>query len=205
MKKLISTVALLAITGNHLVAGGSFMPVIEPEIVVPVQEVVIADDDVKYNGFYLGAAVGNVRMNETVLSSGYAMTLMAGYYFNRYFGIEGRFTHILGDADVDNGPYIIAQDDILSNYGIYFKPMYALTTGFSLYGLAGYGTSTYEKSGTEYSESGLQWGLGAKYELANGLGIFADYLDVHSDDEYDGLVAEDILFNVINVGATYTF
>jgi len=205
MKKLISTAALLAIAGNHLMAGGSFIPVVEPVITVPVQEVVMVHDDIKYNGFYVGAAVSNIRMNERVLSGGYAITLMGGYYFNKYFGVEGRFTHILGDADVDNGPSVFAQSDILSNYGIYFKPMYALTSGFSLYGLAGYGTSTYEKSAIEYTESGLQWGLGAKYELANGVGIFADYIDLHSDDKYDGIAAEDILFNVINVGATYTF
>ncbi|WP_295418771.1 porin family protein [Sulfurovum sp.] len=203
MKKLVSSVALLAIAGNLLMAGGDIAPV-EPEVTIPVKETVLVDN-VKYDGFYVGGALSHLRMNEDGISSGYALTVLAGYYLNKYFGIEGRYTRTLGDVDVDNGPTTVSQSDTLSNVGIYFKPMYSLTTGFSLYGLAGYGKSTYEKSGTDYSESGVQWGLGAKYELSNGFGLFVDYLNMYSDDDYDGLVAEDILFNAMNVGATYTF
>ncbi len=204
MKKIVSSVALLAIAGNLLMAGGD-IDAVEPEVTIPEKEMVVIDDNVKYDGFYAGGALSHLRMNEVDVASGYALTIMAGYYFNKYFGIEGRYTRTLGDIDLDIGATTSSVDDVMSNLGIYFKPMYSLTTGFSLYGLAGYGKSTYEKSGTEYSESGAQWGLGAKYELANGVGLFVDYLNIYSDDDYDGLAAEDILFNSMNVGATYTF
>jgi hypothetical protein len=203
MKKLVSSIALLAISSNLLIAGGDIAP-IEPEITIPQKEMVVVDN-VQYDGFYVGGALSHVRMNESLLSSGYALTIMGGYYFNKYFGIEGRYTRTLGDVDVDNGPRTVSQDDVLSNVGIYLKPMYSLTTGFSLYGLAGYGKSTYERSGVDYSETGVQWGLGAKYELANGFGFFVDYMNMYSDDDYDGLVAEDILFSSTNIGASYTF
>ncbi|SFV62747.1 putative outer membrane protein A [hydrothermal vent metagenome] len=205
MKKVVSTVALLAIAGNLLMAGGDIAPV-EPKVTIPVKETVVIDN-VKYDGFYAGGALSHLRMNENGISSGYALTILAGYYFNKYFGIEGRYTRTIGDVDVDNGPTTVSQSDVLSNVGIYLKPMYNVTTGFSIYALAGYGKSNYENSAKniDASESGVQWGLGAKYELAGGLGFFVDYLNMYSDDNYDGIVAEDILFNAMTVGATYTF
>ena len=83
--------------------------------------------------------------------------------------------------------------------------MYSITTGLALYGLAGYGQSTYCNASGDYSETGFQWGLGAKYELANGVGLFVDYLDMYNDDNFDGLIVPDVQFSATTVGATYTF
>lgn len=203
MKKLVSTLALLAITSSIAVAGGDVQPVYEP--VQVAQPELVMDDDIRYDGFYLGAAVSHMSMNEEVTSSGYGLSFIAGYYFNKYFGIESRYTRTIMDVDVDHGAEIISQGDVLENIGLYFKPMFNLTTGFSFYGLAGYGQSTYEKLDTSYTESGLQWGLGAKYELAEGFGIFIDYLDIYNDDDFDGLEIDDVSYGAINIGTTYTF
>ena len=210
MKKSINSAVLLAFTVTVGYAGGHIsVPTpapVEPKSVMPKKEVIIVKDThVKYDGFYLGGALAYMQMNEALLASGHALTLSAGYYFNKYFGLEGRYTRTLTDINIDSGVNRASIGDTMSNLGLYFKPMYNLTTGFSLYGLAGYGKSTYEKSGVEYSETGAQWGLGAKYELANGVGLFFDYMDLSNGDSYDGLVADDILFNAMNVGATYTF
>ena len=203
MNKLVSTIALLAITANFSIAGGNIQPILEP-IEVAQPELVI-DEDIQYDGFYIGAAVGHMSMNEAVTSDGYALSFIAGYYFNRYFGIESRYSRTVVDVDVDHGAEIVSQSDILENIGIYFKPMFNLTTGFSFYGLAGYGQSTYEKLDKTYREDGFQWGLGAKYELAEGIGIFIDYLDMYNDDDFDGLIIKDITYGSINIGTTYTF
>jgi opacity protein-like surface antigen len=203
MNKLVSTVALLAITANFSIAGGNIQPILEP-IEVAQPELVI-DEDIQYDGFYIGAAVGHMSMNEAVTSGGYALSFVAGYYFNRYFGIESRYSRTVLDVDVDHGAEIVSQSDVLENIGIYFKPMFNLTTGFSFYGLAGYGQSTYEKLDKTYREDGFQWGLGAKYELADGLGIFVDYLDMYNNDDFDGIIVEDITYRSINIGTTYTF
>ncbi len=205
MNKIVNSVAILAVSGTAAFAGGHISSPVEPEAVMPKKEVVVVSDNVKYDGFYLGGALSHIKMNEAVLSSGYGLTLLGGYYFNKYFGIEGRYTRTLTDVDIDSGATTVSVSDTLSNIGLYLKPMYNITTGFSVYGLAGYGKSTYEKGGTDYSESGVQWGLGAKYELANGVGLFFDYMELSSGNSYDGLVADDILFNTMNVGATYTF
>ncbi len=202
MKKITSSIALIAVASNFLIAGGN---ILEPEVSMPEKEVVIIDDNVKYNGFYLGGAVTHMRMNEVVTASGYAFTVLGGYYLNKYVGFEARYSFTFTDLDVDNGPRIVSTGDDLSNLGLYIKPMYNVTTGFSLYGLAGYGQATYEKDGDEYSEDGFQWGLGAKYELSNNVGLFIDYLDIYDDSNFDGIIVPDATLNAVNVGAAYTF
>jgi hypothetical protein len=79
--------------------------------------------------------------------------------------------------------------------------MYNITTGFSAYGLVGYG----QAHAGDLDESGVQWGLGAKYELANGVGIFVDYMNLYDGDDFDGTNVKDAFFSTTNVGASYTF
>ena len=203
MKKLASTVTLLAISGNLLMAGGSISPV-EPEMTVPMQDVVVLNDNIRYEGFYVGGALSHMRMNENVAADSYAFTLLAGYYFNQYFGLEARYTRSIGGMDV-TPPTASGTVDSMENYGLYVKPMYSITTGLALYGLAGYGKSSYDKIGASYSESGFQWGLGAKYELSSGVGLFVDYIQMYSGSGYDGITGADVQFDGMNVGATYTF
>ena len=205
MKTIISTMALLAIAGNVLIAGGDIADPIEPVMDIPEQQIVVIEDDVKYSGFYAGSALNHMRMSEAITSSGYGITLMGGYYFNQFVGVEARYMKTLSDLDIDSGRPIITRDDVLENVGLYVKPMYSVTTGLALYGLAGYGKSTYSNTSGDYSESGFQWGLGAKYELSNGVGLFVDYLDIYDDDNYDALAVPDVRFNATTVGATYTY
>lgn len=209
MKKIVTSIAtsaaLLVLTSNTLIAGGDFMDPVEPLIDIPTQEVVVLEDDVKYAGFYVGAGLNYMRVSESTTVSGNGITLMAGYYFNQYFGIEGRYMQTITDVDIDSSRPIVSTDDTLKNYGVYLKPMYSVTTGFSLYGLAGYGHACYESNGNDIEENGFQWGLGAKYELSNGVGLFVDYLDIYDGDDFDTLNVNDVRFNATTVGATYTF
>ncbi len=205
MKTIVSTIALLTITGNVAMAGGDFIEPVEPEITIPVKEVVFLEDEVKYDGFYVGVGANHMRMSERVTSNGYGVTLVGGYYFNKYVGIEARYMRTLSDLDIDSSRPIVTTTDTLENVGLYVKPMYSVTTGFALYGLAGYGQSTYCNASGDYVEDGFQWGLGAKYELANGVGFFVDYLDIYSDDNFDTLNVPDVSFGGTTVGATYTF
>jgi len=203
MNKLLSTVAILAITANLSMAGGHISPIVEP--IQVVQPELIVDKGITYDGFYVGAAATHMSINEAVTSGGYALSFVAGYYFNKYFGIESRYSRTVLDVSIDHGAEIVTASDVLENIGIYFKPMFNLTTGFSFYGLAGYGQSTYEKLDQTYREDGFQWGLGAKYELADGVGIFIDYLDMYNDDNFDGILVKDITYSSVNIGTTYTF
>ena len=201
MKKIVSTVALLAITSNLAMAGGDFSTPVEPEINIPEKEIIVVDDNIKYDGFYAGGALSYLRMNAIDELRGHALTLIGGYYFNKYIGLETRYTRTLTDPDLDSGASVTSSADTLSNLGIYVKPMYNITTGFSIYGLAGYGKA----EAGDLEESGLQWGLGSKYELANGVGIFFDYMNLYDGDDFDTVNAKDAFFSSTTVGATYTF
>ena len=205
MKKIVSTLAYVAMGSSMLVAGGDFTEPMEPVINLPEKEVVVLQDDVKYDGFYAGVAANYMRMGEAVTSTGYGITLVGGYYFNQFVGVEARYMRTLSDLDRESSRPIVTVSDTLENVGLYVKPMYSVTTGLALYGLAGYGQSTYTKDDRDYSENGFQWGLGAKYELANGVGLFVDYLDMFDSDNYDGLIVPDVQFSATTVGATYTF
>ena len=209
MKRIIgSTSVALLVASSLLTAGGDMHKVaepMEPAVTIPKKDVVVVDD-VKYDGFYLGLAYSYMRMNEALLASGHAATLSAGYYFNKYIGIEARYTQTLSKTTFDYGATNQKRNDKMSNLGIYLKPIFNVTTGLGVYGLAGYGKSTYEKSGVKYSKSGMQWGVGAKYELANNYGFYIDYLDLYNKDNYtNGISAQGLLFNTLTLGATYTF
>ncbi len=207
MKKIVSTIASLAIGSNILIAGGDFSTTepVEPIVNIPQKEVVVIDDDVKYDGFYAGVAFNHMRMNELLIASGYGVTLVGGYYFNEFVGIEARYMRTLSNLDIESSRLRTTTNDTLENVGLYVKPLYSITTGLALYGLAGYGYSNYTKSGTKYNSNGFQWGLGAKYELANGVGLFVDYLDLHHRDNFDSLIVPKVQFSATSVGATYTF
>jgi len=201
IKTLASTVTCIAMTTSVVMAGGNLLSPVEPTMDIPQKEVIVVNNNIKYDGLYLGGALSYLRMNELVESRGHALTLLGGYYFNKYLGVEARYTRTLTNIDEDQGAVTVSVDRDLSNLGIYVKPMYNLTTGFSIYGLAGYGKA--EAGNLE--ETGMQWGLGSKYELANGVGLFFDYMSFYDDDDFDTIHAQDVFFNSTTVGATYTF
>jgi len=201
MKKLINTVALLAITNSSAFAASKYVHLTEPTTDIQKKEVVVVNDNVKYDGFYLGGGFTYMLLNDAVELRGHALTLIAGYYLNEYIGIEGRYTTTIDRVDTDTGAYVTSSDIDMTNLGIYIKPMYNLTTGFSLYGLAGYGKAKADS----LSEDGLQWGLGAKYELSNGVGLFFDYMNLYDGDDFDGTQIDHTFYDATSFGATYTF
>ena len=98
MKKFnLSLVAVLAMS-TFAVAGGDIAPVEEPVVVVP--EVV---EELSTGAFYLGAAYGLLKSdsnffdtsvaNQTFdMNSDYStLMLQAGYKFNDYVAVEGRY------------------------------------------------------------------------------------------------------------------
>ena len=201
MKIVSSTITLLALTSNLVIAGGNILVPMEPSVSIPEKQIVVVNDNVTYNGFYLGGGSSYLRLNEAVELRGNALTIVAGYYFNKYLGLEARYTGTLTNIDEDQGRVIVSTNKELSNAGIYLKPMFNLTTGFSIYGLAGYGKST----AGDLTESNVQWGLGSKYELANGVGIYFDYTSLYEGDDFGGTNIKDTFFSSTSVGATYTF
>ncbi len=226
MKNIVlSAVAVLAMS-SFAVAGGDIAPVEEP-VVVP--EPVVTD-----SGFYIGAAYG--YLNNTVDYTGPVMVdgitaqgsvnllddshnefmIDAGYKFNSYVAIEGRYWF---GADttytVDGQAYDVAIDA----WGIYVKPMYPVTDAFDVYALLGYASTDasidkkfayngYESYGTD-SLDGFSWGIGAAYSFTDNISVFVDYTSLYNtDDTYVtdvGDVTLDSTIDTWNFGLNYQF
>ncbi|MCO4845035.1 MAG: porin family protein [Sulfurovum sp.] len=214
MKKFTLSVVTVLAMSTLAIAGGDIAPV------EPVVEVEAPIDD---SSFYVGLGYSAMNMNNdaalrvtapgfgvNLLSwspnadiSGDALSLIAGYNFNKYIGVEGRYSATFGDLTFDNGTETDYNGD-MSNIALYLKPMYPMG-GITLYGLLGYGEVTVEDDFTEYSESGFQWGLGASYAMTENIGIFVDYTTLYDDTGFDTVTIGDYKVDSINFGLTYTF
>jgi len=178
MKNITMSIVALLAMNTMAFAGGDIAPV-EPEITVPE----VAEST---GSFYVGAGYSYMNMDANGTDhNGDAVLLLAGYNFNQYFGVEARYAGFT---------------DCLENYGIYAKPMYPFGP-VTVYGLIGYGETSYDNGATDESESGFQWGLGANYAVTEQIGVFADYTNVY-DDDFAGI---DATVDSINVGMTYKF
>lgn len=208
MKKFNLSLAAFLAMGTFAVAGGDIAPV-EPVIETPVVE------ETK-SPFYIGLGYSYMNMNidgytrsttvtpagtaavptTTLVSvaeedhNGDAILVLAGYNFNDYVAVEGRYAGFT---------------DCLDNAGIYLKPMYPFGE-ITLYGLLGYGETSYDNGTVDLSESGFQWGVGANYAITEKVAVFVDYTNLYDDSGFDNHLTDvDFLVDTVNVGFTYTF
>lgn len=211
MKKFTLSMVTVIAMSTFSIAGGDIAP-IEPEVV----EAPVVDE----SNFYVGLGYSYMNMNiegseqlnavfyppvigETDIT-GHSLTMLAGYNFNKYIALEGRYTLSLGDMDVDNTAGESDLDADMSNLALYLKPMYPVEE-LTLYGLLGYGQVTLD-NGTEYTESGFQWGIGASYDVNDNVGVFVDYTRLYDDKGFDNTwVGQDVVVDSVNVGVTYKF
>jgi len=224
----LSAVAVLAMS-SFAVAGGSVAPIEEPV----VEEVVVVEN--LDAGFYLGLAYGYLNTTNdisatqgpfketlTLWDDAYGeIMLQAGYKFNSYVAIEGRYWF-----GVSKGSWLNtggtsgligseAGDLSFDAYGIYVKPMYPVSDAFNIYALLGYGSIDSTLDGDNNWEDGttadgFSWGIGAEYAFNESVSIFIDYVSIYSDTveetytAYDR-VEMDIDAAVIDFGVTYKF
>ncbi len=229
MKKFtLSAVAVLALSA-FAIAGGDFVAV-EPTI--EIQEAPVAA--VVDSGFYAGLAYGYADITDDYTASNGSFgnhednfdtyMLQAGYKFNQYLAVEGRYWDSVGDGDWTDR-YTLPDSRVVNSsgpcsefsaWGVYVKPMYPVTEAFDVYALLGYGNVNLS---TEYGtnakfldmdEDGFQWGLGASYELTDNWVVFADYVNLYDDTSAaitEGIYSEthDYSIYTANVGVTYRF
>ena len=199
MKKiLISLVTANAI----LMAGGDIAPV-EPIVETPVV--------VEQSPFYLGIGIGTASVNDDDTSEEFEATtlmLQAGYQYNDYIALEGRYTFGLdmdyspGNTNSSSGDY----DGDFSSWGLYVKPMYPIGN-FSLYALLGYGGVMLDNlAGGDAYESAFQWGLGASYAMSDNYSVFVDYVSLYDDTGFDYRARlDDIDSDTWTFGVSYRF
>ncbi|RLA70300.1 MAG: porin family protein [Epsilonproteobacteria bacterium] len=216
MKKFnLSLVAVLAMS-TFAIAGGDIAPV-EPVVETPYVEE-------STGGLYLGAAysifnsdanfIHNSGLNFNVDADDYsAMMLQAGYKFNDYVAVEGRYWIGLTEGNWD--AFGNTFDSDVNAWGIYVKPMYPVTDSFDIYGLLGYASVDADHAGTTLPDAnfdGFSWGIGAAYSFTENFAVFVDYTDFQDDDfvyttggapRVTGTFEHEI--DSINFGLTYQF
>ena len=198
-KKMLSLVTVLALSGS-VFAGGDIAPIVEP--------VVIEEDN---SAFYIGLGLGQLSLNDDTTSeeiSHTAVMLQAGYQYNEYIALEGRYTFGFNkDYNVGNTGNVESDfNDNSSAWGIYLKPMYPIGD-FSIYALLGYGGLLIDslEQGDAY-ESGFQWGLGAQYAITDSIIVFADYVKLYDDTGFDYRAQlDDVNADSWTLGVSYKF
>ena len=203
MKKFTLSMITVMTMGTFAVAGGDIAPV---EEIVEVATPIIVEDD---SNFYVGVAYSYVDAEIDAEQTGNAYTLLAGYNYNKYIAIEGRYTATVGDMDIENDKSSLNHSDgeidrEVESYGIFLKPQYPIGDAFSVYALLGYGSVTARTT----DESGFQWGLGAKYAITDSIDVFVDYTSLY-DGDMNNVVDSDLIWDSqitsTNVGLTYNF
>ena len=194
----------VACLSSFAVAGGDLAPV-EPVVDVPVVEE-------SAGAFYVGLSVSAVStrdgsMNFFDVEPGQDRTgnlgLLAGYEFNPYIAVEGRYSMYIAEEDVVNS-------DI---WGVYLKPQYPVTEAFNVYALVGFGGVTVEGVNghtIDADDTGFQWGLGASYDMTDNIAVFVDYINVANGMdatgfEIGGVRGTEIDSDTITLGVTYKF
>ena len=214
MKNIVlSTVAVLAMS-SFAVAGGDVAPIEEPMV-----EVVPAIDDA---GFYLGLAYGwqavelyddNNEAATGVDANFGSIMLNAGYKFNPYIAVEGRYWFGLSSSNTLGWRSDVPSDITVDSWGIYVKPMYPVTEAFDIYALLGYaGTDLTidlpsDASITTDSANTFSWGIGAAYDFNENISMFVDYTQIANNEDIDTASNEvlDVSLDTVNIGVNYKF
>lgn len=120
-----------------------------------------------------------------------ALGVRAGYFYNKYFSLEGRLA--LGVGDDTQYVSVLATDvtvELGSMLGIYAVGHIPLSETFKLYGLVGYsdGELKFKAAGfsdTSESDSDLSFGLGAEFYMTPSASVGIEYTSYISESDYD--------------------
>ena len=134
------------------------------------------------SGFYIGAHLGggdqkNEIIDETENTG--VLSLKAGYDFNDYIGIEGRY------GGVDTSSSEIDLDNFTS---LYAKPQYFFTESFSIYALAGISWTPVALETGLFNEketlNSFSYGLGLGWFLGSHARLSGEYTRISSDSDF---------------------
>ena len=201
MRKITMSLVSIMALSTFAIAGGDVEVIVEP----------ILEPAVDNSAFYIGLGLGQGYVNNGGTSEemkATALMLQAGYQFNEYIALEGRYTFGMSmDYAPGNTGYLSSDyDGDFSSWGIYVKPMYPIGD-FSVYALLGYGGVMLSKlEGGDAYEGGFQWGLGAQYAVTESIIVFTDYVKLYDDTGFDYRAQDkDMDSNTWTVGVSYKF
>jgi len=166
------------------------------------------------SGLYLGLGYASTNIDLTIDglsdenqklldSSTNSILLLAGYDFNEYIGVEGRY--YINNSSLAYDYYLggtLLQDSYeAESLAIYLKPQFNLDA-ITIYALIGMSANDYTATNLLGSNNDtlFSWGGGAKFNVTQSLGLFVDYTDLGKNDA----VLETGLSSW-NVGFSYKF
>lgn len=206
MKRVVLPAVAVVAMSSVVFAGGDMKEVasaVEPVVAVPVVE--------ELSGFYGGLGVTAVSARDSSVSVDHfsstegqermgAASLQAGYNFNEYIAVEGRynisFTH---DEQVE-----------MDGWSLFVKPQYPVTENISVYALLGYGGVNLDgESGffplTDTDDTDFQWGLGASYMIMHNISVFADYTWLADGMDGETTLGDKVDVDAFTLGVNYHF
>ncbi len=203
MKKIVLSVWAVAAMSSLGFAGGDMKnvaPAMEPVVEVPAAE----------KNFYVGLGLSAVSTRDADVSMDLFngktgqdrlgnVSFLAGYNFNEYVAIEGRYTTSIAHED------LVTMD----GWSLFVKPQYPVNEDIKVYALLGFGGITLDGvngATVDVDDSGFQWGLGAGYAMTEDFTLFVDYASLANDMDgtyYNG--ADKVDTDAVTVGITYHF
>lgn len=198
---LLGTIAM----SNLVFAGGD----IDTPIIIE-DELITNEMVSESSNFYAGLALSAVSTRESGSSLSFTSektgqdilgnaTLFAGYDFNEYVAVEGRYS----------ASFTKEASAKMSGFSIFVKPQYPVSDEFSIYGLVGYGLVNIDNTNSihnvDVNEKGFQWGLGASYAVTEDISISLDYTLLGKDMDGRFLRANSADIDAITLGIQYRF
>jgi len=203
MKNVRQSVVAILLSSVYSFAGGDIAPIQEPVIDIPV----VVEPEL--TGFYAGVGYSCLQMGLDVpyldMRAMTAASVTAGYNFNEFVAIEGRYTASIGDITVKTVNSETDTGDIdLANIGLYIKPQYNIDR-FGVYALLGYGQFTL-KENTSFAEAGFQYGAGLNAMVSTNVNLFIDYRRLYDNTAFDDFdLDREVMANSYTVGVNYYF
>lgn len=142
----------------------------------------LADADKTGRG-YLGAIYTAVKVSpegDSDIDLG-GLGVRGGYYFNKYFSVEGRLSFGVSD-DTVQGETV----ELDSLFGIYAVGHWPLSDQFQLYGLIGGSKLEVKAPQGSEDDSGLSYGVGAEFDMTNNWSLGVEYTSYLQDGEVYG-------------------
>jgi len=132
-----------------------------------------------------------------------ALGVRGGYYFNKYFSVEGRLAFGVGDdsiseiVDIGFGPETATlKFNLEYALGVYAVGHIPLTEQFQLYGLVGLTQASVKvdaaipslgSDSNSYDDNSLSYGVGAEFDMTKNLSLGVEYVSYISDGDIEGL------------------
>jgi len=133
-----------------------------------------------------------------------ALGVRGGYYFNKYFSVEGRLAFGVGDdsvsgtIDIPGVGTFTGTETVSLNYslGVYAVGHIPLTAQFQLYGLAGFTKHEINDEicvtglgcvDEDFDDNDLSFGVGAEFDMTKNLSLGVEYVSYFTDGDIEGL------------------